>query len=292
MRRITGFALFVCLGCSGVETEDIVGDTGSLEGDTSSGTDSGGETSGTTATTTTTTSATSTTAGFVQVDGGIEGGCVPGKADDCPDMEKCSAYVMEPGACCVDTNICVPIIGDKQFGDDCTRTEMNDDCDNTLFCMSWPSSGSTGDGTCLQFCEVADPAYCANAGLPSAQCISFNDGVLPLCEDTCDPLLQDCDGSWGCYAVGGQGFTCTLPGHAAGEGGDGSDCYTVQSCMPGLLCADGTIQSGCQSDACCTNFCEVGVDNCSDPMEECVAYFEPGMELPGYETVGLCAIPA
>jgi hypothetical protein len=155
------------------------------------------------------------------------------------------------------------------------------------------TSGDTGEGVCLAFCDINNMASCADAGLPDAKCIAFNDGVLPLCEDDCDPLAQDCTPPQGCYAVGDQGFVCTLPGHEDGKGNDGDECYTIQSCQPGLLCANGMGQNGCMSDACCTPFCDVNGDGseCTDPMESCVPYYEMGMAPPGYEDVGLCFIP-
>jgi hypothetical protein len=222
---------------------------------------------------------------------GLLTGCTPGDANACPAGEKCTAYVEEIGACCVDTNICVPIIGDVQYGQACTRTEMNDDCANTLFCMPSPSSGSTGPGVCLQFCDVSDPGSCGSAGLPTAQCISFNDGVLPVCQDDCDPIMQNCGSGLGCYGAGLQGFSCSPPGAPPG-GDDGDDCFTIQSCLPGLMCASATVQNGCTSSQCCTPFCDLNTGTgCLDPFEECVPYFEPGTQIPGYENVGHCGLP-
>jgi hypothetical protein len=305
-------ALCLSLSACGEADDSAGGDTSDAEatstGDgSSSGSDSGsdGGSSGGSGSTTSTdggstdggstddgTTSGGTGGGFVGDMPVMTNGCVPGKADDCPEGEKCSAYVQEPGYCCVDTNACVPIIGDKQWGDECTRTEMNDDCDNTLFCMT-ETSGSTGMGVCLQLCEQTDAGSCANAGLPNANCISFNDGVLPLCEDPCDPLAQDCDENWGCYAVGTQGFSCALPGYADGQGNDADECYTVQSCKPGLVCTEGTTVANCNAGSCCTQFCDTNQGNaeCTDPGEECVPYFDAGMAVPGYENVGVCSIP-
>ena len=268
--------------------------TATTEG-TTEGTTDPTTTEGTTDPTTEGTTAPTTTSGssgFVQIDGGIEGGCIPGKLDDCADNEKCSAYVMEPGYCCVDTNTCVPILGDLEFGDECTRTDMNDDCGNGLFCMT-QTSGSTGMGVCLQFCDVTNATDCADKGLPDANCVSFNDGVLPLCEDACDPLAQDCANSnFGCYAVGDQGFTCTLPGFDNGLGNDADECFTIQSCKPGLICTDGASVTGCTADTCCTQFCDLSDGNagCTDAMEVCEAYYEPGTAPPEYTNVGVCEI--
>jgi hypothetical protein len=274
---------------SGADTDNESGD-----GSSTSASTSGGSTGSSTTTGGDGDGGDSTTGTFLDVDMPVSNGaCVPGKADDCDEGEKCSAYVQEPGYCCVDTNACVPIIGDKQWGDECERTAMNDDCDNTLFCMT-TTSGSTGLGVCLQLCQQAEAGACANAGLPNADCISFNDGVLPLCEDPCDPLAQDCDENWGCYAVGTQGFACALPGIEDGQGNDADECFTVQSCKPGLVCTDGTTVANCNAGSCCTQFCDTnnGNSECTDAGEECVAYFEAGMAPPGYANVGVCSIPA
>jgi hypothetical protein len=230
---------------------------------------------------------------FICVDMG-EPSCSPG-LQDCPDDEKCTGYVMTPGYCCVDANKCVEIIGDKQLGDVCERMPENDDCAKGLFCMT-KTSGDTGSGVCLAYCDINSPGACADAGLPDAKCIPFNDGELPLCEVPCDPLTQDCVQPQGCYGAS-DGFVCTLPGYEDGKGNDNDDCFTVQSCKPGLLCANGMGQEGCQSDRCCTPFCECDPDNpngvpapeCSG-AEQCLCYFAENAP-PEYLTVGLCYTP-
>jgi hypothetical protein len=222
-------------------------------------------------------------------DGGATNTCDPAE-QDCPEGEKCTGVVIEQGACCVDANQCVPIVGDKQVGDPCVRTQDNDDCAEGLFCMT-KTSGSTGDGVCLALCDAADQD-CAEDGLPDATCVSFNDGTLPLCQDDCDPLVQDCDPTLGCYGVGTQGFVCSLPGFEDGLGNDGDMCFTIQSCKPGLQCTASEALDGCAAARCCTPFCDLAeADPCTAP-EACVAYFEAGTAPPGYENVGLCVIPA
>ncbi len=227
---------------------------------------------------------------FVQLpDGGAVNSCDPG-LQDCPDGEKCTGYVVQPGYCCVDANKCVPVIGDAQLGDPCTRETDNDDCAAGLFCMT-KTSGSTGEGVCLAFCDVATQD-CADDGLPDAQCVAFNDGTLPLCQDDCDPVTQDCNEPLGCYGVGTQGFVCALPGFEDGLGNDGDECFTVQSCKPGLGCTASEVLDGCTASRCCTPYCDLTEpDPCTAP-EQCVPYYEDGMAPPNYENVGLCAIPA
>ncbi|MCA9684677.1 MAG: hypothetical protein KC457_21000, partial [Myxococcales bacterium] len=172
--------------------------------------------------------------GFVPMTDAIGANTCDPAEQDCPDGEKCTAYVTMPGDCCVDANKCVDIIGDHQLGDPCMRMDDNDDCAEGLFCMT-VTSGSEGEGVCLAFCNVAEQD-CAEDGLPDAQCIAFNDGTLPMCQDRCDPITQDCDGQLGCYGVGNQGFVCAIPGYEDGLGNDGDECYTIQSCRPGLGC--------------------------------------------------------
>jgi hypothetical protein len=222
-------------------------------------------------------------------DGGAVNTCDPA-AQDCPEGEKCTGYVVEVGSCCVDANKCVPVIGNGQLGDPCVRTIDNDDCALGYFCMT-KTSGSTGEGVCLAFCD-AGTQDCHLDGLPDAQCIAFNDGTLPLCQDSCDPLTQDCAQTMGCYGVGSQGFVCSMPGYEDGLGNDGDMCYTVQSCKPGLGCTAADVLHGCAASRCCTPYCDISEpDPCTTP-EACIPYFEEGTAPPNYENVGLCAIPA
>jgi hypothetical protein len=218
--------------------------------------------------------------------------CDPG-LQDCPEGFKCTAYVETPGYCCVDANKCVPIIGDKQLGEACTRGEDNDDCAEGLFCMT-EASGDTGDGVCLAFCDVNDPGACDSIPACEAACMAFNDGVLPLCEEECDPLRAPCDGPQGCYAVGNEGWVCTLPG--GDQYDDGEQCYTIQSCKNELSCASGSVLNGCDHDACCTPLCDLdegAVDNprCPDPQEQCLPYFEDNMAPECHAHLGVCALP-
>lgn len=211
--------------------------------------------------------------------------CDPG-AQDCPDGEKCTAYVTEPGACCVDANKCVPIVGDRQFGQPCIRTEENDDCARGLFCMG-RTSGDTGQGICFDFCSIGDPDACQENG---GECTAFNGGTLPLCESSCNPLLQDCESPFSCYAASGE-FLCAPPGGAF----EGEPCETIQHCQPGLVCASGTNLSNCNAASCCTSICDLAegtTDNplCTAPTEQCVPWYQPGMAPQGQEDVGTCGL--
>lgn len=301
--RWLALPLSICVvtavGCGGKDDTMGSGDTsasdgtsnGTSDGSTSTSSTSGGVTSQGSDSATSTSSGTSGTStsssggGFIDPpDGGVEGQCDPG-LQDCPNPdEKCTGYVTMPGDCCVDANHCVPMMGMKQFGEPCTRIDGNDDCDKGLFCMT-KTSGSTGEGICLEYCVVDDPSSCENGG----SCLAFNDGALPLCEEECDPLLQDCQGSQGCYPAFDR-FVCAVPNLDQG-GGDGDPCYTIQSCQPGLGCVSADSLSDCQDTACCTPFCDLNEpDPCTSP-EQCTAWFEMGMAPPGLEDVGACVVP-
>lgn len=232
---------------------------------------------------------------FIPCPDGQSGFCDPG-IQDCPDGEKCTGYVMTPGYCCVDASKCVEIIGDRQYGESCLRSPENDDCAKGLFCMT-KTSGDTGEGVCLQYCDVNDESACD--GIEScggSKCLAFGDGSLPLCEVTCDPLAQDCTDPQGCYLVGAQGFVCTLPGYDDGKGEDGDECYTIQSCKPGLVCVNGETQADCEHDACCTPFCDIseGVElnpACPNAEEHCISPFEGMPPDDCSADVGLCVLP-
>lgn len=223
-------------------------------------------------------------AGFIEPpDGGVTGQCDPA-AQDCPEGEKCTSFVSMPGGQTVDATKCVPATGAGLAGEPCVREAENDDCDAGFFCMT-EVSGNTGDGFCLEYCDIGT-MVCEFGG----ECFAFNDGALPICQVTCDPLLQDCVPGQGCYAAF-DNFVCAVPGHADGSGNDGDACATVQSCQPGLLCRTGT--NGCEDGAgCCTPVCAQsnGGTECTDGAEECV----PALDNPppGFDDVGYCGVPA
>jgi hypothetical protein len=268
-------------GTSGTSDTTTAGTTsGSTSGTTSA------STTGSTGTTTTGATTDTTDGGFITPpDGGVMNQCDPGAQDCQSDEEKCTAFATMAGTCCVDANKCVPIIGNQQFGDPCIRMDDNDNCDKGLFCMT-TTSAAEGDGFCLELCTVGEP--CDNGG----QCLAFNDGVLPLCQVSCDPLLQDCPGMQNCYAAFND-FICANPGFEAGLGNDGDPCQAIQSCREGLVCAGATADCDDPGGSCCTPFCDVSgpAGQCSNPMEQCVAWFAPGEGPPGSEDVGACTVP-
>lgn len=259
-------------------------DGGDTDTDTGPGT-TGSESAGTDTGTGTDTPPTTTE----DPTGGNEVECDP-IAQDCPEGLKCTAYAKE----LVDTwdaNKCVPETNtDNVAGDPCEveggiATGI-DNCAKGYICLNTDSEGK--DGACVEFC--AADMTCPNTSGGAGICIVTNDGTLPICLATCDPLMQDCPGQQACYGdPGGPPFFCFGPDPKDG-GQDGSTCEFTNACLAGLQCNDSATLEGCPADSigCCTPFCPLDGDVCTG-AEECVSFFaEP---TPGFENVGICVLP-
>lgn len=219
---------------------------------------------------------------------GGSGVCDPA-AQDCPPGSKCTSYA-ERGEPAWTANKCVPEAADaKQLGETCEVTGEDefsgiDNCAAGGICLY--VDDELKNGFCVGFCD-ADVGEC-----PSNEqiCIPANDGALPVCLETCDPLLQDCPGG-GCYGdPSGPPFVCFFE-DPVGGGMDGDPCSFANACLKGLNCTDKAVKNGCTDPepGCCSPFCELdGMGQCQDP-EECTPFFP--MEYPGFENLGICTLP-
>ena len=270
-------------------TDDATGN-GTTAGGSNSATE-GGSTSGPTATSEpvgSSTAADDTVNFIVEPDGGVAGQCDP-TVQDCPRGEKCTAVSDmrgEPWG----VYVCVQLQGDSQVGDPCDIENGKytgiDNCDVGLICLLTDDEGK--GGACVEFCDVE--SKCPETG---AKCVVYNDGSLPICLVDCDPLIQDCPEGQACYNSAGDNFVCFKESAMPGEGGPGSECTYINQCQKGSFCANPALVEGCSAESgCCTPYCSVmeGDAPCQ-PMEDCEPFFVPGMAPPGYEDVGVCAIP-
>ncbi len=223
--------------------------------------------------------------------GGPDGGECDPSAQDCPEGSKCTAMAKMAD----DTwniNKCVPEPQNgKMQGETCTtQTDMFtgiDDCAKGYICLNQKDDGT--EGYCVEFCtpEMACPNTSGGAGY----CLVANEGVLPICLDLCDPLTQDCPGLGACY-VGDNNYICYGPDPVDTDGLEGAECNFLNACAKGLNCNEASTVDGCMTDqyGCCNPFCALDEANPCTAPEVCTAVYGE-MQPPGYENVGLCALP-
>lgn len=216
-------------------------------------------------------------------------------AQDCPDGEKCIAWANDGGGGWNATR-CSPIAqSPQQVGDACTvegsATSGVDDCD--LGSMCWDIDRDTNQGTCVSQCfgDEAMP-ICED---PDTRCAITNNGAIALCLPVCDPLLQDCVEGQACYPVN-QDFACA-PDVSAENGAYGDACEFINVCDPGLFCLGATALPNCVGSGCCSPACDVtearADAQCSDAHSqlECLPWYGEEEAPPGYDHVGVCALP-
>ena len=217
------------------------------------------------------------------------GECDP-YAQDCPDGLRCVPWANDGGTTWNSTRCSVLEDEPDQLGDPCTVTDSGvsgvDSCDAGLMCFDVDIE--TDIGECISLCECGPEApVCAQAG---AFCAVSNQGSLPICLSPCDPLLPDsCNDGSGCYPID-DSFVCA-PDASGVSGAQGDACGNINTCDPGLLCANDVVPD-CGGPSCCTAVCPLdGVDECG-LAAECIPWFAEGMAPPQYENVGICALPA
>ncbi len=214
---------------------------------------------------------------------------------DCADGEKCMPWANDGGNAW-NSSKCTPLdSAPGQPGDPCTVEGSGvsgvDSCDIGAMCWNVDEENA---GTCIALCSGSpDAGLCDN---PATSCSIFNEGFLPLCLPSCDPLLQNCAEGEACYPTE-ESFSCAPDASGPELGGYGDPCEYLNACDAGLLCANAAVVPGCEATGCCTEFCDTSVPepaaDCGGVAQgqECVSAFPEGQAQPGYEDVGLCAIP-
>ncbi len=228
-------------------------------------------------------------------DGPIDGGDCSLWAQDCGDGEKCMPWANDGGSAW-NSSRCTPIDSvPGQPGDACTVEGSGvsgiDTCDTGSMCWNVDDKNA---GICAPLCTGSEGApLCDDI---TTTCVIANDGFLPLCLPSCDPLSQDCQDGSGCYPSE-NGFVCVPDASGPDLGGYGDACEFTNACDPSLLCAGAGAVPGCDSARCCTSFCDLSdaepSANCEGVSggQECISAFPEGMVPPGSEDVGFCAIP-
>ena len=289
VHRRAALLLFASLACAPSANEHITASAGKTSSTTSTnGTD---ETSGTTSTS----GATSTSAGDpsqgtstacdTACDTACEGDeCCPYAecdvlAQDCPRGEKCSPDARTGNW---ESAHCVPVLSDGTPGELCHVEEhlcsTLDDC--ALGTVCWNIDAETDQGVCISICS---PELGCDPGLG---CLAKFEGLPPLCEPSCDPLLQDCPEDAVCRHLEDVEFICTPDGRQ----NIGDACGPLL-CAAGLHCADAVQLPSCDHDRCCTPFCDLSEpDSCATVESAECAPFATGNR-PGIYLQGYCGLP-
>lgn len=215
-------------------------------------------------------------------------------AQECPSGQKCMPYADDGGSSWNNTK-CVPVMEDPaQPGEPCfvvgNGVSGIDSCDVGAMC--WDTNAE-GMGTCIALCTGTPEApECP----PKSSCVVTSMGILNLCLEACDPLIQDCLMAEDLCIPSDQSFVCVFD--ASGDEGQVNDpCMFANSCDKGLYCIPSEYAEECDlaSIGCCQPFCDLSVMNpdmqCAGVGQACVAWYEEGTAPPGYEDVGICAVP-
>jgi hypothetical protein len=210
---------------------------------------------------------------------------------DCPPGEKCMPWADNGGSSWNATK-CSPVDANPaKEGDPCTvegsAVSGIDNCDVGLLCWYFDENNN---GTCIDMCKGTPEAPFCDMG---QVCDVSNDGVLILCLETCDPLVQSCPNGQICFFDGVDNFICDFD--ASGDGGMyGDPCAYINVCDYGLFCATPEAVPGCEgADGCCSPYCDLSQPNtCPGQGQECVPWYSEGMAPPGQENIGACAVPA
>jgi hypothetical protein len=213
---------------------------------------------------------------------------------DCPEGEKCQPYATEGFQ--HNATGCFPLAQRPiPEGSSCTVNfddGLTDLCDVGLSCR---------DDVCRPLCTCESDGV--SEACPDATPVCINPGTAaPVCIPACDPTEADtCPNGQACYYISDipeeNPFICVPDASGPDSGTYGSFCEFVNACDPGLLCVVGTAVPGCNSDECCTAFCDLGEPAASQSCpgfaegQQCIPFFSAGFAPEGYDHVGFCSIP-
>jgi len=206
---------------------------------------------------------------------------------DCPEGEKCTAYIKNGGVSW-DATKCVAVTDNPTTpGAPCTATSGgsgDDDCDFGSMCWGVDEEGV---GYCVSLCTGNEQNNVCED--PDTSCVIVNEGILNLCLPDCHPLLQDCPiDTEGCYPAP-SGFACAPD--VSGGVGAGEPCGGINTCTAGTFCTGAEFLEECAGASCCTEFCGTDEEDMCGGALACVALAEPGQAEPGQDNVGGCVLP-
>lgn len=211
---------------------------------------------------------------------------------------RCVAWAEDGGDAWNGTHCIGTALQPVGVGEACTvvdaPTSGRDDCATGSMC--WDVDPETLEGVCVPFCgpEGEDPVCPAGT-----QCMIDGLQVLALCLPPCDPLdpatcpadatcrfLPDSDAAFCLPDQGGRVLAPTI------QCGDDDE-----ACPADAVCISAASYGGCGSPSCCSPWCDVQQPDADAqcaagrPDHVCVPVFDPEPAPPGYERLGVCAVP-
>lgn len=214
-------------------------------------------------------------------------------AQDCPEGEKCMPWAND-GSDEWNGTRCSPIDDDAgALGEPCTVTGSAasgiDDCGPGLVC--WDVDPDTLQGTCVAMCTGDEAVPECRQG---TECFESNNGVLILCLPPCDPLAIDACPEGDACVPSATGFVCAPSAGPVGSGVPCDPSWVPGECGPGSVCAYlGTVPP-CDGElpGCCAATCDLSQpDPCGELGLVCTSWWGDDPIPPGFEDVGLCALP-
>ena len=110
--------------------------------------------------------------------------------------------------------------------------------------------------------------------------------VHGLCNESCNPLQQDCPNDLMCMTTE-TGAVC-VPDVSGELGGDGDPCEFSNQCDPGFACIPPQFVPGCAGAGCCAPYCDLSGPDCGGLVCQ-PAFQDPAPA--GLEEVGICVTP-
>jgi len=217
----------------------------------------------------------------VECDPATKDFCCNPWTQDCPPGEKCNWLDPEGAGHSWMATKCFPIMEDPApVGADCfvidNASSGQDNCEHGAMC--WDVID--GMGRCVALCTgSSDGPEC-----PRNNFCRVYSGLLSLCFEFCDPLVQDCAPGGLCLPDDLSNFIC-MHDKSGDEGKVNDPCDYLLNCDPGNICVFSSAAVECDPEVvgCCQPFCDSTLPNtCPGQGQECV---------PFHENVGFCSLP-
>lgn len=215
-------------------------------------------------------------------------------AQDCPAGQKCVWYALPDETRRRHHARCIDVVGDRAPFEACSLpngiwTDVSDDCGAESFCLE--GLGVTDHGFCAPFPK---PGTQDCSDFPGTQFATENGSIFPhaCLHFECNPQAPEtCPAGLQCLFypafLYGTNFCWEVP---PGDEPVGAGCDFDQ-CGEGKLCLSAEYVPGCADARCCTEWCDLGAPNCSDPAASCEDFPVWNEEHPSFATLGACAIP-